>query len=106
MPAASPSCAAPTPLSRLSRSVSKTAAPTQLTHTLACSTDKSTPRDLGRAARAHTVIVLPRLVDGRRGGGEGSFKVGRSQTMDGGKLASLAVQLKPSTSVVVRYAKL
>ena len=38
-------------------------------------------------------------------GGEESFKIARSQVMDGSKLASLAVELEPSTSVVLRYVK-
>ena len=36
-------------------------------------------------------------------GGEESFKIARSQVMDGSKLASLSVELAPSTSVVLRY---
>lgn len=38
-------------------------------------------------------------------GGEQSFRIARSQTMAGDKLTNLAVELEPSTSVVVRYAK-
>jgi hypothetical protein len=38
-------------------------------------------------------------------GGSQTFRIARSQTMAGDKLASLAVELEPSTSVVVRYTK-
>eukprot|EP01048_Picozoa_sp_COSAG05_P027724 COSAG05_NODE_8232_length_724_cov_0.734400_1_plen_181_part_10 len=37
-------------------------------------------------------------------GGAANFRIARSQTMTGTKLARLAVELEPSTSVVVRYA--
>ena len=43
---------------------------------------------------------------GTEGSGVGGFQIARSATLAGSALSALSVSLSPSTSVVVRYAKL